>query len=76
MVQQSPDLQVGTGFQKIQFRKETSMERLTRKVCGGWDDALRAKREVGWESRKVKGEREDICTDCQFEGKGYGRDKA
>ncbi len=41
-----------------------------------WDDAVRAKREAGWISRKVKGEWEDICTDCQFEEKGYGRDNA
>ena len=36
-------------------------------------DAVRAKREAGWESRKVNGEWEDICTDCQFEEKGYDR---
>lgn len=34
-------------------------------------DAIRAKREAGWESRKVDGEWLDICTDCQFEEKGY-----
>lgn len=33
--------------------------------------AIRAKREVGWECRKVNGEWEDICTDCLFEEKGY-----
>lgn len=37
-----------------------------------FSDAVRAKREAGWESRKVNGEWEDICTDCQFEEKGYG----
>lgn len=36
-----------------------------------FDAAVRAKREDGWESRKVNGEWEDICTDCQFEQKGY-----
>ena len=36
-----------------------------------FDDAVRAKQEAGWESRKVKGEWEDICTDCQFIEKGY-----
>ena len=33
--------------------------------------AIRAKREAGWECRKVNGEWEDICTDCQFAEKGY-----
>jgi len=34
-------------------------------------DAVRAKREAGWESRKVNEEWEDICADCEFEEKGY-----
>lgn len=37
-----------------------------------FDDAVRAKREAGWKCRKVNGEWEDICLDCQFEEKGYG----
>lgn len=35
-------------------------------------DAVHAKRQAGWESRKIKGEWEDLCTDCLFEEKGYG----
>jgi hypothetical protein len=38
-----------------------------------FDEAVRMKREAGWKSRKVDGEWEDICTDCQFEEKGYDR---
>lgn len=34
-------------------------------------DAVKAKRAAGWESRKDGGEWEDICTDCQFEERGY-----
>lgn len=41
---------------------------------GSWADAIRAAREAGWESRKVKDRWKNICTDCQFEEKGYGHD--
>ncbi len=41
---------------------------------GSWADALRAMRGAGWESRKSKGKWKNICTDCQFEEKGYGHD--
>lgn len=34
-------------------------------------DAVQAKKDAGWISRKVKGEWEDVCTDCQAEEKGY-----
>lgn len=34
-------------------------------------DAVRAKKDAGWISRKVDGEWEDVCTDCQFEEAGY-----
>lgn len=41
-------------------------------------DAVRSKRDAGWESRKQRdrdGEDywEDICSDCLFEEKGYGK---
>lgn len=36
-----------------------------------FNDAVRAKREAGWESRKVEGEWRDVCSDCLFEEKGY-----
>lgn len=39
-----------------------------------YDAAVRAKRAAGWERRKVDGEWVDICTDCQFEEKGYEDD--
>ena len=38
--------------------------------------AARAIRAAGWESRKVDGEREDVCTDCLFEEKDYAREFA
>ena len=34
-------------------------------------EAIRSVNEAGWESRKVDGEWNHICTDCQFEEKGY-----
>lgn len=34
-------------------------------------DAIRAKKNAGWERRKVDGEWLDICDDCIFEEKGY-----
>lgn len=30
-------------------------------------EAVQIKRDAGWISRKVDGEWEDVCTDCQFE---------
>lgn len=67
---------------------EMSIERYYRQytvVCdccdhrlGGaesFNEAVRMRREAGWESRKVDGEWEDICTDCLFEEKGYGSDR-
>lgn len=33
--------------------------------------AIQAKKDAGWESRKVDGEWVDICDDCLFEEKGY-----
>ena len=39
-----------------------------------FDAAVRSKQSAGWESRKVDGEWEDVCTDCQFEEKGYEND--
>lgn len=36
-----------------------------------WRDAIRAKHEAGWESRKSGGEWVDVCNDCLFEEKGY-----
>ena len=41
---------------------------------GSWADAVRAKRESGWESRMVSGGWKDVCTGCQFEEKGYEND--
>lgn len=38
-----------------------------------FDEARRMKHDAGWQSRKVNGEWEDICSDCLFEGKGYDR---
>lgn len=37
-----------------------------------WREAQRAMLEAGWEVRRNGEEREDICTDCLFEEKGYG----
>ena len=34
-------------------------------------DAVEAKKDAGWKSRKIDGEWEDVCTDCQFEEAGY-----
>ena len=34
-------------------------------------EAVQIKRDAGWISRKVDGEWEDVCTDCQFEERGY-----
>ena len=28
-------------------------------------DAVQAKKDAGWKSRKINGEWQDICTDCQ-----------
>lgn len=33
--------------------------------------AIQAVKEAGWESRKVDSEWIHVCTDCQFEEKGY-----
>lgn len=35
-----------------------------------WDDARDAKKDNGWKSRKVKGEWEDVCEDCQAAERG------
>ena len=34
-------------------------------------EAVQIKRDAGWIGRKVDGEWEDVCTDCQFEERGY-----
>lgn len=34
-------------------------------------EAVRSKRNAGWEGRRVDGVWLDLCTDCQFEEKGY-----
>lgn len=34
-------------------------------------EAVQIKRDAGWISRKADGEWEDVCTDCQFEERGY-----
>lgn len=47
-------------------------------VCGEADDrcyydfmdAVKAKKENGWKSRKVKGDWEDVCEDCQAAERG------
>ena len=33
--------------------------------------AIQAVKDAGWESRKVDGGWIHVCTDCQFEEKGY-----
>lgn len=40
-----------------------------------FQDAVRAKRAAGWESRKTNDEWVDICGDCQFDEKGYSNDE-
>lgn len=39
-----------------------------------FQEAVRAIRAAGWESRKVGDEWEHVCTDCLFEEKGYARE--
>lgn len=38
------------------------------------DEAHKARRAAGWEVRIAKGDMLDICPDCVFEEKGYGKD--
>lgn len=46
---------------------------LTCDICGEehsvefdcWDDAVEAKKEDGWKSKRINGEWNDVCPDCQ-----------
>ena len=40
-----------------------------------WIETVEAKKANGWRSRKIDGEWEDICPDCQSERRAYTRSK-
>mgnify|MGYP003395647165 CR=1 FL=1 len=53
---------------------------LTCDICGetaeetfcGFYEAVYYKKDEGWKSEKIKGDWQDICPDCQDEGKDEG----
>ena len=46
-----------------------------KRLMGGYrfNEAVQVKRDSRWASRKVFGNWKDICDECQFEERGYGK---
>lgn len=66
-----PYVSQGKGESKM-IDREYNKFRLVCDVCGNeetgfdyFDEAVEAKKELGWVSRRVNGEYQDICPDCQ-----------